>query len=199
MMKGLTKLLMMKNRGKLFLISGPSGVGKGTICKRLLSEDENLFFSVSATTRAPRNEDVEGTTYFFKTKDEFLKLIEDNALLEWAEYSGNYYGTPKAAVLENLEKGHDVILEIDVKGALNVKKSFGDGVYIFIAPPSEETLYERLKNRKTESDEQIQNRLNAAKTELALKDEYDYIVINDELDKAINDVKDIITKERNKL
>lgn len=198
-MKGLMKLQMKKNKGKLFLISGPSGVGKGTICKRLLAEEKNIFFSVSATTRAPRNEDVEGKTYFFKSREEFENLIRNNEFLEWAEYSGNYYGTPKSAVLENLEKGYDVILEIDVKGALDVKKIFEGGVYIFIAPPSEDALFERLKNRKTETDEQIKKRLKAAKTELSLKNEYDYIVINDELEKAIDDVKEIILKERNKL
>lgn len=189
---------MTKNKGRLFLVSGPSGVGKGTICRKLLSEDENLYFSVSATTRKPRSEDIEGKTYYFKTKEEFEKLIAKDEFLEWAEYSGNYYGTLKAPVLEHIENGRDVLLEIDVKGALNVKKSFSGGVYIFIAPPDENTLLERLKNRGSETDEDIKKRLLAAKDEIKLKDEYDYVVVNDVLETAVTEVKNIILKERNK-
>lgn len=189
---------MTKNKGRLFLVSGPSGVGKGTICRKLLSEDENLYFSVSATTRKPRSEDIEGKTYYFKTKEEFENLIAKDEFLEWAEYSGNYYGTLKAPVLEHIENGRDVLLEIDVKGALNVKKSFSGGVYIFIAPPDENTLLERLKNRGSETDEDIKKRLLAAKDEIKLKDEYDYVVVNDVLETAVTEVKNIILKERNK-
>lgn len=195
--KGLAKFLMTKNKGRLFLVSGPSGVGKGTICRELLKQDKELFFSVSATTRKPRNEDVEGKTYYFKTKEQFEKLIEENEFLEWAEYSGNYYGTPKTPVLERLESGVDVLLEIDVKGALSVMENFDEGVYIFIAPPDESALLERLKNRGTESEEDINKRLTAAKEELKLKSEYDYVVINDILDTAVSEVKNIILKERN--
>lgn len=190
---------MTKNKGRLFLVSGPSGVGKGTICRELFKQDKNLFFSVSATTRKPRSEDVEGKTYYFKTVEQFKRMIDENDFLEWAEYSGNYYGTPKTPVLEQLEKGFDVLLEIDVKGALNVKKNFDDGVYIFIAPPDEDALFKRLKNRGTESDADIEKRLAAAKAELELKGEYDYVVINDVLDTAVADVKKIISKERNKI
>lgn len=190
---------MTKNKGRLFLVSGPSGVGKGTICRELLKQDKDLFFSVSATTRKPRNEDVEGKTYYFKTKEQFEKLIEENEFLEWAEYSGNYYGTPKTPVLNRLEQGIDVLLEIDVKGALNVMKNFDDGVYIFIAPPDENALLDRLKNRGTESEADIHKRLSAAKDELKLKNEYDYIVINDVLETAVSEVKNIILKERNKI
>ena len=196
-MKGLAKLQMTKNKGRLFLISGPSGVGKGTICRELLKHDNDLFFSVSATTRKPRKEDVEGRTYYFKTKEQFENLIEDGEFLEWAEYSGNYYGTPKTPVIERLEQGMDVLLEIDVKGALNVKKNFDGGIYIFIAPPDEDSLLDRLKNRGTESEADIKKRLSAAKLELALKSEYDYVVINDVLDTAVREVRDIILKERN--
>jgi len=187
---------MTKNKGHLFLVSGPSGVGKGTICRELLKQDKDLFFSVSATTRKPRNEDIEGQTYYFKTREQFEDLIEAGEFLEWAEYSGNYYGTPKTPVMERLEQGMDVLLEIDVKGALNVKKNFDEGIYIFIAPPDESALLDRLKKRGTESEEDIKKRLYAAKAELALKSEYDYVVINDLLDAAVEEVKNIISKER---
>lgn len=190
---------MTKNKGKLFLISGPSGVGKGTICRELLNCNPNIYFSVSATTRAPRDEDIEGKTYYFKTKEQFEELIEQNEFLEWAEYSGNYYGTPKKPVMEHLEKGEDVLLEIDVKGALNVKKNFSEGIYIFIAPPDNNTLFERLKKRGTETDESIKKRLAAAESELKLKSEYDYVVINDVLDAAVSEVNNIILKERNEI
>ena len=199
LMKGLAKLLMTKNKGHLFLVSGPSGVGKGTICRELLKQDKQLYFSVSATTRKPRNEDVEGQTYYFKTKEQFEEMIEKKEFLEWAEYSGNYYGTPKTPVLDMLKEGMDVLLEIDVKGALSVMQNFEEGIYIFIAPPDEDTLINRLKNRGTESVEDIEKRLSAAKEELKFKDKYDYIVINDVLETAVSEVKEIILKERNNI
>lgn len=188
-----------QDRGRLFLISGPSGVGKGTVCRRLFEKDINIYFSVSATTRSPRNEDIDGVTYHFKTVDEFKAMIENGELLEWAEYNGNYYGTPKAPVLENIEKGKNVILEIDVKGAMQVKKNFADGVYIFIAPPNENALYERLKNRGSESDEDIKRRLEAAKSELEMKNEYDYTVINDTVEAAALKIENIMNEERTRL
>lgn len=181
--------------GKLFLISGPSGVGKGTVCREIFKKDLNLYFSVSATTRSPRNEDKEGVTYFFKTKEEFERLIDEGAFLEWAQYNGNYYGTLKEPVLKNLNDGKNVILEIDVKGALQVMENFSDGVYIFIAPPDEKALFERLKNRGTETDEEIERRLGAAKEELKLKDRYDYVVINDVVENAVLEIEKIINKE----
>lgn len=181
--------------GKLFLISGPSGVGKGTVCREIFKKDLNLYFSVSATTRTPRNEDKEGVTYFFKTKEEFERLIEDGAFLEWAQYNGNYYGTLKAPVLKNLNEGKNVILEIDVKGALQVMENYTDGVYIFIAPPDEKALFDRLKNRGSETDEEIERRLSAAKEELKLKDRYDYVVINDVVENAVLEIEKIINKE----
>lgn len=187
-------LPMTKDKGHLFLISGPSGVGKGTICKELLSKDKNLFVSVSATTRSPRVGEVDGENYYFKSVEEFKKMIEENEFLEWAEYNGNYYGTPKTPVFQRLNDGFNVILEIDVQGALNVKKNYNDGVYIFIAPPDEDALLTRLKNRGTENDSDIEKRLNAAKFELEKKNEYDYIVVNDVLDIAVSEVENIINK-----
>lgn len=190
---------MNNKRGKLFLISGPSGVGKGTICKELFKKDLNLYFSVSATTRKPREEDVEGKTYFFKTTEEFKAMIEGGELLEWAEYNGNYYGTPKDAVLKNLENGKNIILEIEVQGALKVMENFPEGVYIFIAPPDEDALYERLKGRGSESEEEILRRIAAAKDELKLKDKYTYVVINDTVDRAVSEIENIMNKECNTL
>ncbi len=186
----------MKNKGVLYVISGPSGVGKGTICKRLMTQDESLSLSVSATTRTPRAEDVEGVTYFFKTKDEFRSMIEKDSFFEWAIYNDNYYGTPIEPVKNALERGESIILEIDVQGALNVMEKEPDAVSIFIAPPNEDALYERLKNRGSESEDEINKRIYAAKSEMQFKDRYKYIVINDNLDFAVEEIKNIMKKEK---
>lgn len=186
----------MKNKGHLFVISGPSGVGKGTICKRLIAECEQVTVSVSATTRAPRTEDKEGVTYFFKTVDEFKQMVEDGKFLEWAIYNGNYYGTPIDAVEAKLNDGFDVILEIDAQGALNVMNIRPDAVSVFIAPPDTNTLYERLRGRGTEDEEEIERRVKAAQWELDQKDKYKYIVVNDHLEKAVEEIKDIMKFER---
>ncbi len=180
------------NKGQLIVISGPSGVGKGTIVKRLLSECDNICLSVSATTREPRAEDTEGVTYFFKTKEEFASMIESGSFLEWATYNGNYYGTPIAPVEEKLACGTDVILEIDVQGAIKIMDTYDGGLFIFIAPPDFETLHARLEGRGSESKKQIERRIAAAKVELEAQHRYDYVVINDVLDKAVGTVKNII-------
>lgn len=186
----------MNKRGRLYMISGPSGVGKGTVCRKLFECRDDIFFSVSATTRKPREEDTEGVTYYFKTKEEFKRLIEEDAFLEWAEYSGNYYGTLKQPVIENLEKGKNVILEIDVRGALNVRKNFSDGVYIFIAPPDGDALLNRLRGRGSECEEEIKRRLAAADAELKLQSEYDYVIVNDSVEGAAKKICEIMDKER---
>ena len=178
------------------MISGPSGVGKGTVCRKLFECRSDIFFSVSATTRKPRKEDAEGVTYYFKTRDEFEKLIKEGAFLEWAEYSGNYYGTLKAPVEENLAKGKNVILEIDVKGALKVKENYSEGIYIFIAPPDKEALLNRLLGRGSEGKEEIKRRLSAAEEELKLQKEYDYVIINDSVESAAKKISEIMDKER---
>lgn len=187
---------MKEDKGLLIVVSGPSGVGKGTICKHLLEICDTLSLSVSATTRAPRDEDIEGVTYFFKTADEFKAMIEKGEFFEWAVYNGNYYGTPAPPVLESLKNGKDIILEIDVQGALDVKSRFPEGVYVFVAPPDRETLYERLRGRGSESEEQISSRVAAAEAELAKQFEYDYIIVNDKLDDAVADVEAIIRAEK---
>lgn len=182
----------MKNKGKLIVLSGPSGVGKGTIVKRLLKECDDTVLSVSATTREPRKEDTEGVTYFFKSTDEFKHMIEGEQFLEWAVYNGNYYGTPAYAVDRLLDDGKNVILEIEVQGAMNVKEKRPEGLYIFVAPPSFEELKVRLTGRGSESAEEIEKRVSLAKDEYDKRNEYDFIVVNDDLDVAVKDIKNII-------
>ena len=185
--------------GRLFVISGPSAVGKGTIVKELLDADENLRVSVSATTRAPRAGETDGVSYYFLTKEEFKEKIDNGGFLEWAEVHGNFYGTPKAPVEKLLAEGKDVILEIDVQGAMQVKESGGEGAYIFILPPSMEELRNRINNRGTETEEAIALRMSKAAGEIAYVDRYDYFVINDDLQEAINTVKAIMVSEHQKI
>lgn len=174
-------------------MSGPSGVGKGTI-RELLMEDKslNLFYSVSMTTRNMRPGEVNGREYYFVSKDEFQKNIDSGNLLEWAEYVGNRYGTPKDKVEGMRAEGKNVLLEIDVKGTANVLKKVDDVISIFIVPPSFEELANRLKGRGTESDEVIANRVATAKKELEFKSQYKYVVINDKLEDAVKEIADII-------
>ncbi len=184
----------MNKKGTLFVISGPSGVGKGTVCEEVFKDKDalSLSLSVSATTRNPRPIDQEGVTYFFKTREEFESMIEAGAFLEWATYNGNYYGTPLAPVEETLNKGINVILEIEVQGALKVKENLPSAVSIFIAPPDLHTLHSRLKGRATETEEEISRRIAAAEWELKQQSHYDYVIINDVLENAVQSVKDII-------
>ena len=183
-------------KGLLFVISGPSGVGKGTICKKLLERRKELKLSVSVTTRAPRPGEIEGVNYFFRSEEQFQDMIERDEFLEYmCVFGKNHYGTPKAYVAEQRAQGNDVILEIDVNGALNVKKRCPDAVMIFIAPPSMETLKKRLVGRGTETEEAVERRFAEAVKELAAG-EYDYIVVNDSLDKAVKDTESILVSER---
>lgn len=181
----------MSSKGTLLVLSGFSGAGKGTIVKKLVSEYD-YHISISATTRAPRTGEVDGREYYFKTRDEFQDLINHNGLIEWAEYVGNYYGTPKQFVEEKLAQGKNVILEIEVQGALNVKKQYPEAVLIFIAPPSIPILRERLIGRGTEDRETIEKRLLRAKEEAKDIKAYEYIVMNDELDACVKQVHQII-------
>ncbi|MEE0796231.1 MAG: guanylate kinase [Anaerovoracaceae bacterium] len=188
-----------KHSGKLFVLSGPSGAGKGTICKRLLEEIEELDLSVSMTTRKPRVGETEGVSYFFTEKEVFEEHIKQGNLLEYAQVYGNYYGTPKKPVLEKLARGVDVILEIDMQGALKVKESYPDGVFIFILPPSMAELRKRLTGRGTETAEAIEMRLGEALKELSYIDKYDYCVVNGVLEEAVARVKAIVVAEHSKV
>lgn len=190
---------MNKNLSKkLFVISGSSGVGKGTVLKGFLERNPHFMLSISCTTRHPRAGEVDGVNYFFLTKEDFKSCIENNKFLEWAEFAGNYYGTKKKYINQCLDEGKDIILEIETKGALQVKKQMPDAVLIFIAPPSLEALEARLRGRHTEDEETIQKRLNEVKAELKLAEQYDYRVVNDNLDEAISELERIITGEQTK-
>jgi len=184
------------SKGLLLVLSGPSGVGKGTVCSALRSVSPDLVYSVSVTTRLPRAGEKEGVNYFFRSHEQFRAMIERDELLEWAEYVGNYYGTPRSFVEEMLNAGKDVILEIDVQGALQVKRKFPDCVLIFLMPPSFAELKNRIEGRGTESVEAIRSRMNAAMEELRLMEHYDYAVVNDRVEKACATIQAIITAER---
>ena len=187
---------MTEQRGRLVVISGPSGAGKSTVIARLMQRRQNLCFSVSATTRDPRPGEVDGKDYFYVTREAFDRMVETDALLEHAEYVGNYYGTPEGPVNEMLAQGKDVILEIEVQGALIVKEKRPDAILVFIAPPSFEVLESRLRGRGTEKDEVVAMRLEKARGECAHMDGYDYIVVNDLLDDSINNLASIIRAAR---
>lgn len=186
-------------KGKLFVISGPSGTGKGTICKYVLDQRTNIRLSVSMTTRDPRQGEVDKVHYHFTDHDAFRNLIEEDGFLEYASVFGNYYGTPRKQVMDWLEEGIDVILEIDVQGALQVKNSYPESILIFILPPSMEELRCRITGRATESEEAISRRLGAAMQEIEAVGKYDYSVVNDELQKAVDSVKAIISAEQCRL
>ncbi|WP_340001995.1 guanylate kinase [Oceanobacillus sp. FSL K6-0127] len=186
---------MIEEKGILFILSGPSGVGKGTVRKKLFEEASELQYSISMTTRDIRPGELDGIDYFYKSIEEFETLIEQNQLLEYAKYVSNYYGTPRKYVEETLAKGQDVFLEIEVQGALQVKENFPEGVFIFLFPPSLEELKNRIVNRGTESQELVVNRLKEARKEIEMMDAYDYVVVNDRVEHAVDKVKAIIKSE----
>ena len=186
----------MTERGLLIVFSGPSGVGKGRVRQEIFSTPDHKFeYSVSMTTRQKRPGEVDSVDYFFRTREEFEELIKNGQMLEYAEYVGNYYGTPLTYVNETLDKGIDVFLEIEVQGALQVKKKVPDGVFIFLTPPDLDELKDRLVGRGTDSEEVIRQRIERAKEEIALMREYDYAVVNDEVPLAAERVKRIIEAE----
>jgi guanylate kinase len=183
------------DRGLLIVLSGPSGVGKGTVCSLLRKQAPELVYSVSATTRTPRAGEVDGVNYFFKSKEQFRSMIERDDLLEWAEYVGNYYGTPRSFVEQTLNEGKDIILEIEVQGALKVKEKFAEGVFIFLTPPSLTELQSRIVNRGTETEDSIRNRMTIAVDEIRLMEQYDYAVVNDQVELACQRIQSILIAE----
>ncbi len=191
--------MKLNDKGMLIVISGPSGVGKGTVRKALFEKrGHRLVYSISMTTRKPRQGEVDGVDYYFVSREEFQKRIDNNQFLEWAEFVGNYYGTPKDKVEEQIEMGKEVVLEIEVNGALQVLSKVKDAVSIFIVPPGKQALYDRLRRRGTEPEEVIQERMAKANREFQLAHKYDYIVVNDDVDNAADRIMAIIRAEHAK-
>ena len=186
----------MNDKGLLLVISGPSGVGKGTICREYIKNHDDCGLSVSATTRPPREGEIHGESYFFMTHDEFRKKIDEGGFLEHAVFCENYYGTPKDAVMQMLESGKNVILEIEVQGALQVRSHYPEAVFIFVIPPSLDELEERLRGRGTETDEVIAKRLDRARAEFKYIDKYNYVLVNDTVAAATERLQAIITAEK---
>ena len=186
----------MQEKGLLIDLSGPSAVGKGTVRKEIFSQpDTSLEYSISMTTRSPREGEIDGVDYFFKTREEFEALIERDKLLEYAEFVGNYYGTPVDYVRETLDQGKDVFLEIEVQGARQVREKFPDGLFIFLVPPSLSELKNRIVTRGTETEDVINNRMTVAKEEIEMMNLYDYVVENDQIERACDRIKAIVVAE----
>lgn len=188
----------MNSRGLLLIVSGPAGAGKGTICGQFILNNKSTFLSVSATTRKPREGEAEGINYFFVSKQRFEEMIANDELLEYACFCENYYGTPKSAIEARLEKGEDVILEIEVQGALQVKEKYPEAIMLFVLPPSFEILRERLIGRGTETPEVVEKRLNRSREEMMLLNHYDYIIINDDINLATARLQAVVTAEKAK-
>ena len=187
---------MNNEKGLLIVLSGPSGVGKGTVRKEIFDDPTTSYkYSISMTTRQMREGEVNGVDYFFKTKEEFEALIQEDQFIEYAEYVGNYYGTPVQYVKDTMAEGHDVFLEIEVEGAKQVRKKFPDALFIFLAPPSLDHLKERLIGRGTETDEKIQSRVNEARKEVEMMNLYDYVVVNDKVHLAKERIQSIVEAE----
>lgn len=186
---------MYKEKGLLIVLSGPSGVGKGTVCNALRKQKTEILYSVSATTRKPRPGEIDGVHYFFKTKAQFQQMIKQGQLLEWAEYVGNYYGTPMDYVKQKTNAGSDVILEIEVQGAMQVKENYPEAIFIFLAPPNLTELKNRLTTRGTETEEIINHRIFVAKEEMVMMDAYDYVVENDSVEAACERIQAIVIAE----
>ncbi len=186
----------MNKKGLLIVISGPSGAGKGTICKEWLQQNPDTVLSISATTRPPRPMEKDSVNYFFKTREEFEAMIEENDFLEYAQVYDNYYGTPRKYVQQQLMEGRDVILEIDIQGALKVKERFDEGIFIFIVPPSMEELRRRIVTRGTEDPDIILKRFSCAFEEINFMKRYNYVVVNDKVEGAVKKIEAIVMAEK---
>ncbi|SHH09827.1 guanylate kinase [Tepidibacter thalassicus] len=189
----------MKREGLLIVVSGPSGAGKGTICKELLRKNSEIKLSVSATTRSPREGEIHGVNYYFITKETFQDMIDKDEFLEYANVYDNFYGTPKKYVFETLSKGEDVLLEIDIQGAMSVKQKYPNGVFVFILPPSLEELKNRIVKRGTESEEDIKKRFGSALSEIEKIENYNYFIINEDVEKSACELQNIINAEKNRV
>jgi len=179
-------------RGRLVVLTGPSGVGKGTLVNQLRQRHPELYLSVSVTTRPPRPSEQEGVNYYFRSREEFLNLIEANELLEWAQYAGNFYGTPREIVFQKLNQGQDVLLEIELAGARQVRQQYPDAIRIFLCPPSLEELERRIRERGQDSEASIERRLEQARKELDAQDEFDYVIVNDNLEQALQELEALL-------
>jgi len=188
-----------RSKGILLVISGFAGTGKGTLVHELLEKYDNYALSVSATTRAPRPGEIDGVHYFFKTKEKFEEMIRENRLIEYASYVENYYGTPKEYVQQQLENGKDVILEIEIQGALKIKEQFPDTLLLFMVPPSASVLEERLRGRGTETDEVVRKRLHRAVEESEFIEQYDYLIVNDDLETCVKETHEIIQSQHHRV
>ncbi len=183
-------------RGILFVLSGPSGVGKGTILDRLMDDYNGINYSISVTTRKPRKDEKDGIDYFFVSIEKFQEMKKENQFLETACVHGNYYGTPQKYVEQCLSKGEDIILEIDIQGAKQIKEKFKDAVYIFLLPPNNKELKNRLEKRNSETEESLKRRLKNADQEISEVNNYDYRIVNDQIEKTVHAIKEVIKKER---
>lgn len=190
---------MINKKGLLLVVSGPSGTGKGTICKDIVAKHEDINLSISATTRNPRVGEVEGKSYFFKTKEEFEAMVDRGEFLEHAMIYDNYYGTPKKAIFDELDMGRDVILEIEMQGAMQIKEVYPQAVFIFVLPPSLQELRNRIVGRGTETEEQIEKRFNSAYDEIKLLGDYDYFIFNNIVEKSSEEILNILEVEKNKV